>query len=43
MSTIPRVQQQQEEQQQAKGAWWWDSPFTVNADKDKKEKPWGWW
>ncbi len=43
VSTIPREQQQQEQQQQSKGAWWWDSPFTVSAEKDKKEKPWGWW
>jgi len=40
VSTIPG---QQQGQQQAKGAWWWDSPFTVSAEKDKKEKPWGWW
>ena len=43
VSTIPTMQQQQEQQQQAKGSWWWDSPFTVSAEKDKKEKPWGWW
>lgn len=49
VSTTPRQQNQlaQDQPQQAAGVidgkWWWDSPFTASAEKDKKEKPWGWW
>ena len=51
VSTTPKQKQEQaiaiDKPQQAAGildgSWWWQSPFSASAEKDKKEKPWGWW